>query len=651
MKSVFAFDYETTLIRPAQAAPPPVCMSWTDRHCPVDEVQLLHAEFDRKQMLDRFEYALDNEVICGANVAYDMAVSMVAEPDLWPKIFAAYEQDRVVDILYAQKLVDIGTSVLVFKQNKANYNLEALARRYLNVDLDKDTWRKLYGRFRKVPLARWVEHAKVVRPHDPDPEGVVRYPKYDGRVTYDVGATIWSQSPPELLVDVQRQTRAAFWINLMVCHGFKTDQRAVAELERKIEKERDEVGYRLRKYGLLRPDGTVNKKAAAERLVEICKAKGIAVKMTDGGESGKQQVALDDDACQMSGDAALRDLSRWGSITSIWNKDIPKLKNPIIQSRFDLADTGRTTCSEGDKVKGKRPALNGFQLQNVRREPGVRECFVPREGCYLLSVDYGQMELHTWAQCCISWVGFSNLAELLNSKLDCHMMFGCRVHSYEDVPHAIKNKKKDPFKDWRQGAKAALFGFPGGLGALSFVEYSRAQWGVIFTLDEAKQLKLNWREMFPEADPYFNYMHSLGTGSDGQGTLVHLFSNRVRSGIYFTERCNGAFQGLAADCAKDAGFQIAKACYVDRSANNPLYGSRVVDFVHDEFILEVPIATSHECANEVVRLMEEAGKRWCPDVPPRAEPALMEKWMKAAEPKYENGRLVPWRPETVSAAA
>jgi hypothetical protein len=41
-------------------------------------------------------------------------------------------------------------------------------------------------------------------------------------------------------------------------------------------------------------------------------------------------------------------------------------------------------------------------------------------------------------------------------------------------------------------------------------------------------------------------------------------------------------------------------------------------------------------------VMLTAFNRYTPDVPVRAEPALMTAWFKKAEPKFEEGRLVPW---------
>jgi DNA polymerase-1 len=335
----------------------------------------------------------------------------------------------------------------------------------------------------------------------------------------------------------------------------------------------------------------------------------------------------------------------------------PALKGFPIQSRFSvLKETGRLGCS-GGRLKKKEDIANrtayGFQLHNVRRDPKpdkktgkmpptVRGCFVPREGYYLLSIDYSQMELHSWAQVCIDLLGYSELANLLNSGIDIHCKLGGMVvnRPYEEVVQF--KKKADWAKDARQLAKAGNFGFPGGLGPDGFVAYAKGSWGLTIERQQGVVLRDNWKIMCPEHRDYFSLISRL-TDASGPQAIVQTRSNRLRGGVGFTDAANGMFQGLAADCAKDAGFYLAEACYFN--TKSPLYGSHVVNMIHDEFLFEVPIAQSHEAAWEATKIMLDAGKRWMPDVPPTAEPALMMQWLKDAERREDaNGRLIPWQP-------
>ena len=122
--------------------------------------------------------------------------------------------------------------------------------------------------------------------------------------------------------------------------------------------------------------------------------------------------------------------------------------------------------------------------------------------------------------------------------------------------------------------------------------------------------------------------------------IEQLISGRFRGDISFTKRCNTLFQGLAADMAKDAGFRIAYACYVD--LDSPLLGGRIVKCIHDEFILEVPEHRGHEAAHEVSRNMIEAARVWIPAVKIVAKPVLMRRWSKRAKQVWKDQRFIPW---------
>ena len=96
----------------------------------------------------------------------------------------------------------------------------------------------------------------------------------------------------------------------------------------------------------------------------------------------------------------------------------------------------------------------------------------------------------------------------------------------------------------------------------------------------------------------------------------------------------------AADAAKNAGFLVSRACYVEPTS--PLYGSRIVNFVHDELIIEAPEEKAHEAAMELARVMVAGASVLMPDVPPKVEPLLMRRWSKKAKPLYEGETLIPW---------
>jgi len=205
-------------------------------------------------------------------------------------------------------------------------------------------------------------------------------------------------------------------------------------------------------------------------------------------------------------------------------------------------------------------------------------------------------------------------------------------------------KKRDPeVKHARQCAKVANFGFPGGLGPTTLVEYARKGYGVVLTQLEAENLRRQWLEQWSEFRAYFKWVERRRS-SDGADALhvVQWYSNRQRGLVPYTAACNSYFQGLGADGAKHALYMCSRAAYSE--TESPFYGARPVNFVHDQIIAEVEEDRAHEQAFEMSKIMMEACNRYLPDVPTKCTPALSKFWCKSVEDVYDEpgGRLVPW---------
>ena len=97
-----SFDTETHLIRPGTNAPELVCVSYKFQ----GKTCLLHP----KEGADAFESWLDNPnvLIVGHNLAFVMAVMCAYRPNLIPKVFKAYDENRAVCTMLRQQLIDIG---------------------------------------------------------------------------------------------------------------------------------------------------------------------------------------------------------------------------------------------------------------------------------------------------------------------------------------------------------------------------------------------------------------------------------------------------------------------------------------------------------------------------------------------------------------
>jgi hypothetical protein len=614
-------DTETERIRPGQLAPRLVCAGvGDDDGCEI----LLRDEVIRRV----FELMAGDRLIVGHFVAYDFAVLCAAEPELIPSVFQLYWVDRVSDTGIREKLIHLAWGVLrkfmrVRGQlEKMTYGLDALAHRHLEIELAKQGGHRLnFGALMDVPVEYW-------------PPGAADYVRADVFTTLGVWQA--QEKYVEFLDDECRQVRAEFWLHLMSCWGLRTDQRGVREFAARTQQEYDALEAELIAAKLVRRDAERTRDVAAVkyRVRAAYKRSGLKVPMTSKGN-----VKTDADVCDQSGDPVLAKYAEISSLKKTLSTDVPLLSTPLLQARFEvLLETGRTSSSPN--------------VQNLPTEVGVRECFAPRPGWVYAIVDYPQIELRTWAQVCLDVLGFSDMAEVLRGGIDPH----CQIASLIlEIPYeqAVSEYKQDPKGRVyypRQCGKVVNFGCPGGLGMKRLMDYARKSYGVVLYETEqearvnsgvsAQRLRNFWYGAWREAIPYFDWVKDQTEVESPR--IRQLYSGRYRGRVGFTDAANGFFQGLAADAAKSAGFLISRACYAD--PKSALYGGRLVNFVHDEFIVEVPDdERAHEAAHELARLAREGAKPFIPDIPLEVEAVLARRWSKKCKPvRGADGRLVPW---------
>ncbi len=606
---MIAFDTETAPIAPGLLAPPLACVSVAGE----GGVALVYWQ-DEEQIRELFTGDVE---LVGHNVAYDCAVIGAQYPELLPLIFEQYEEDGITDTMLRQRLIDIAHGCLGPRgPGKHSYSLAALTKRHLDIDLEKDEWRLKYGALRDVPLEDW-------------PQGAKDYALGDAAATYAVHQA--QETDAYWLKDQYRQARASFALHLMSCWGLTTDQAAVRKFADGVRAERARLCEVLVDAGLKRPPRKVGGKnpRVEEGARDMTAARGRMFAVHTESTlplTKKGAIALDEDACLKSGDPVLKAWAEFSSAEHRLSTDVPLLERTLIQARFSSPlETGRTSTSPN--------------IQNLAKEGGIRECFVPRPGYVYAAVDFSQLELHTWAQCCLILLGRSRLAEILNAGEDVHSMIGGQILGlpWQEVKRRSDEKEPKAYRA-RQCGKVVDFGCPGGMGADRLVVAATA-YGVTLTRDEAASLKNLWRKLLPEAQPWLDYIARLTEKPDAR--VEQIFSERFRGGLRYTDAANTFFQGLGADAAKGALWLVSKACYVGR--DSALFGSRPVNFPHDEVIAEVPEELGHECLQEIERLMIEGATPWLPDVPPRVEGVLMRRWSKQAKRIEQDGRVIAWQ--------
>ena len=252
-----------------------------------------------------------------------------------------------------------------------------------------------------------------------------------------------------------------------------------------------------------------------------------------------------------------------------------------------------TQYSQTGAVTG-RLSSNNPNLQNIptRTEIGrkVRRGFVADEGCYLLSVDYSQIELRIVAD----MSGDEAMLAAFRAGEDIHAATAAAILG---IP------LEDVTKDQRRHAKAVNFGLIYGMSAFGLTRSTD------LTLAEAENFVKEYFEHFPGVK---NYLDGIRRSAARDGYTETKLGRRryfpqLKSGGNQNiraraerEAINSPIQGTAADILKLAMIRMPLALQGAGLA------ARMLLQVHDELVLECPKAELLQTAKVVQDVMENA---------------------------------------------
>ena len=260
------------------------------------------------------------------------------------------------------------------------------------------------------------------------------------------------------------------------------------------------------------------------------------------------------------------------------------LEDGKIHTRYvqDLTQTGRLSSTDPN-------------LQNipVRLEQGrlIRKAFVPSlENSVLLASDYSQIELRVLAHISHD----QHLIEAFQQGADIHTSTAMRVFGIE--------KAEDVTPNDRRNAKAVNFG----------VVYGISDFGLSNNLGISRKEAKNYIDTYFERFPGIkNYMENIVREARDKGYVETLYKRRrelpdINSRDFnvrnFAERTaiNSPIQGSAADILKVAMINL------DKALTDAGLSTRMLLQVHDEIVLEVPMAELETVKAMVKETMESA---------------------------------------------
>lgn len=331
-----------------------------------------------------------------------------------------------------------------------------------------------------------------------------------------------------------------------------------------------------------------------------------------------------------------------------WKSKINPVTGRIHTTFKQLKDTGRLSC--GDKRDGSP------NLQNIPADLPTRACFIPEIGNFLIDADYSGQES-------VILANLSKEENLLNfyrkGFADMHsyiaflMYEDIRPCSIEDMTSETLEFIKTNHKDKRQIAKAAGFSIAyGGNGSTiaKNCNISKSEGDFVYN---------SYFKAFPSMKDYFDLVFRkaahFGYIQFNDVTCRKYFFNihednyfyfrdevedpyfwstsenpKQKHGLYNTAKSeiarkaqNFPIQGTAADSSKYAGILFLKEIL----KNNWWLKVKIVNMVHDEYLVECPIEMVEEVKVVLANCMAEAGKPFCKILPLKADAIHGTHWV------------------------
>ena len=605
MATVWAFDTETHLIEAGVQAPRLVCIQCASVEVPA-RILPAHEPEARQWLLDRLN---SDDTLVGVSVSFDAAVCMAAWPETIPLWFRAYDEGRVIDLAIVAKVWDVAERGKL----EHSYSMQTMMQRYINLQIEKEnTYRLRYSELDGVALDKW-------------PKEAVEYALADAEYTLALWENFRGGDEPATLT---HQCKSDFALRLATAWGLAVDKPRVQATKVALEAELAGFAESLREAGILSAKGSVSQGPVTDLVIRHYRRRGQKAPQTPKGAISTSAETLREAAMTQPVLRTLLDYRGAQKLLTTYVKALLEAGDSCHPRYHVMVESGRTSSS-------------GPNVQNLPTRGGIRECFKARDGCVFVAADYGQAELVCLAQITSMDHPPSRMAQALRDGQDLHLLTAAKILSIDYEQAVQRYDAGDPtLKDVRKLAKALNFGIPGGLG-VGTLRALLASYGIEVSWDRATELKGLWLDLYPEVGLYFSAIGALGRDF----SITHPVSGFKRAGMTFCAGANFGFQHLCAYGAKEAVFAVQRACF---DADSPLYGSRLVAFIHDEIIIESPESSAREAAAALTEIMvREFATKATPDVPITAEAHMMRRWYKDAQPVYDaDGGLVPWEPTT-----
>jgi DNA polymerase I-like protein with 3'-5' exonuclease and polymerase domains len=434
----WAIDFETYLIGDGAVFPKPICLSAYDGQ----QTLLMNREDAREWLKGK----LNSELFIAHNAVFECGVIVTHYPELCDKLFDALDNG----LIYCTKINEALWNIQRDKQIH-KLTLAGLVEYYFQKDISSsktnpDAWRLRYSELDGIPIEQWPIEASQ----------------------YAIDDSIWAYKVYQNQKPIKKDLalKSAVYLNLMGAQGMQVNKERVLKLESEIWE------YLTPRYDYLVKEGFCDyilhqkqPRKQIKKLKEYIESLHLDLMHTDKGGTATSGEALAFYLAQKD-NVILKSFSELSRYEKILTAYINHLKGAerIYTQYSTTKNTGRTSSSSSK-------LFSSINIQQIPRKVAdvtydVRNCFIPKKGFKICSIDYSGLELCSAAHQLYSTVGFSFMRKALNEgdkPTDMHSRLAAKIKkvSYEDF---MLHKSEPEYKDARQKAKPINLGFPGGIG-------------------------------------------------------------------------------------------------------------------------------------------------------------------------------------------
>jgi len=258
------------------------------------------------------------------------------------------------------------------------------------------------------------------------------------------------------------------------------------------------------------------------------------------------------------------------------------------------ARSGRFSCREPN-------------LTNIPRDKETRQCFIAAPGYVLLKADYSQIELRIMAK--VS--GDRRMIAAYSQGEDLHKL----------TASLVINKHLDSItEEERQLGKIINFGLIYGMGAKKFRNTAQSEYGLTLTLEKASQFRKKFFNSYSGIKCFHTAIRQQWQKgireSRTLGGRRRLWSKDTKP--LLNEMLNNPIQGLSADIIKLALTLLFKSL---QGTN-----AKLICVVHDEILIECPVAEVESVKVLLERSMVKAGNKFLNPISCEVEVKELDSW-------------------------